>query len=372
VGDDVTITGRFGQTDDVWTPSRPHLGVDFGCDEGTPVFATCFGRVVELSVHDGSFGTYALVDCTTKTGDATEWYMLHAHLSRRGVDIGQKVRPGDLLGLSGATGMVTAAHLHWQMCRNDRAFPRSLALMADPFSFPVEELVAEGSGAAAGLAGEPVTLDGFFAAVCRGLDLEPTPWRIAVFRFWAGQEDHESRLFTQAFNPLATTQNGDLNTSFDIGHGPGNWNSVPVRVYRSAEAGVAATVKTLKNGFYPNILRCLADQTGYAEARGPRDFTSWVGSESYGQRVIDFMNSTDASKVPAGPAGGGAEAAVVSVTDRLTEADVRRIAREEALGVFNNLNDALQDRMRIERLAQMADMETVTRAVAALKREGIL
>ena len=134
----------------------------------------------------------------------------------------------------------------------------------------------------------------FFSDVCKALGLPSTPWRLAVFTFWANQEGMP---FEETFNPLASTQSGDLNLGFDRGYGPGNWNSVPVRAYRTHAAGVAATVETLENGYYPNILRCLRDQVGYYEAVGPRDFTSWVGSEDYGRRVVDFMNACQEEKM---------------------------------------------------------------------------
>lgn len=132
----------------------------------------------------------------------------------------------------------------------------------------------------------------FFTQLCGQLGFEPTPWRLAVFDFWATQENMPE----ETNNFLATTQPGDLNLAFNKGYGPGNWNSVPVRVYRTAEAGVQATRETLTNGYYPNILRCFRDQIGYNEAVGPRDFVSWVGQEDYGRRVVDFMNACTADK----------------------------------------------------------------------------
>ena len=51
-----------------------------------------------------------------------------------------KVRPGDVvaagqpIGLSGASGRVTGAHLHIQVCRS-AAFPTDIAMSADPLSF---------------------------------------------------------------------------------------------------------------------------------------------------------------------------------------------------------------------------------------------
>jgi len=129
--------------------------------------------------------------------------------------------------------------------------------------------------------------DEFFAEVCRRLGWEPTPWRIAVFSEWARREGMP---FERTFNPLATTRLSaatPLNLSYDIGFGPGCWNAVPVRVYRDAGAGVAATVETLGLDYYPNIRRCFAGETGYDEAIP--EFATYVGSEAYGRDLVAFM-----------------------------------------------------------------------------------
>lgn len=331
------ITGVFGQVEGAWTPDRPHLGVDFGCASGTPVLATCYGRVTTLSVHDGSFGTYVLIDCTTANRETTEWYMLHAHLSRSNVADGDLVRPGDRLGLSGATGFVTGAHLHWQMCRNRRDFPRDISLMADPFSFPV---------AHANPPPPPMTQEDFFAAVCTGLGLEPTPWRLAVFEEWARMES-SGALFEKARNPLATTRlsaNTPLDTGFEIGFGPGNWNAVPVRVYATYTAGIVATVETLSLSYYADIRRALKDQTSYPETLD--DFQTWIGSPGYAAHMVAFMLTLQADR------GDGAPS-----TDGLTPAA---------------LNEALQKRMALTRLANNPDLPTVERAYNVLQTEGLL
>jgi hypothetical protein len=139
-----------------------------------------------------------------------------------------------------------------------------------------------------------MTRDEFFAAVCQKFGWQPTPWRLAVFNHWATQEGMP---FDTTFNPLATTRLSDatpLNLGFSEGYGPGNWNGVPVRVYASPESGIEATFETLALGYYDNIRRCFTDQAGYPDA--VPEFTTYVGNVSYGQRVVDFMNSTTASK----------------------------------------------------------------------------
>lgn len=122
----------------------------------------------------------------------------------------------------------------------------------------------------------------------------PTPWRLAVFANWHA---HEGMPLEETWNPIATTRlssRTSLNTSFDIGYGPGNWNSVPVRVYATAADGIQATVETLSLDYYPNVRECFRDQVGYQTAVA--ELATYVGSVSYGQSLVNFMNTTTASK----------------------------------------------------------------------------
>lgn len=89
-------------------PNYIHRGVDFGCPTGTKVVASKTGKVV----HAGrggmgpAFGIHVvlLVDGI---------YVIYAHLSRADVKPGQTVFTGQHIGLSGATGNITGAHLHY-------------------------------------------------------------------------------------------------------------------------------------------------------------------------------------------------------------------------------------------------------------------
>lgn len=135
----------------------------------------------------------------------------------------------------------------------------------------------------------------FWAGVCRGLGWEPTPWRIAVFTEW---HRFEGMPLGETWNPIATTRlspNTPLNSDYNIGYGPGNWNGVPVRVYRDATAGITATVETLALDYYPNIRRCFMDQAPNPEALP--EYTTYIGSVvAYGQSLLDFMARCSASK----------------------------------------------------------------------------
>ncbi|MCW0182857.1 MAG: M23 family metallopeptidase [Zavarzinia sp.] len=86
---------------------QPHLGLDVAVPEGTPIAAAAPG-VVTLAEPDLYFtGGTIIID--HGAGVQT----LYAHLSRVDVLVGQSVRAGDVIALSGKTGRVTGAHLHF-------------------------------------------------------------------------------------------------------------------------------------------------------------------------------------------------------------------------------------------------------------------
>lgn len=46
---------------------------------------------------------------------STAYYMYFGHLSKINVAVGQKLKPGDLIGVEGSTGHSTGSHLHWEI-----------------------------------------------------------------------------------------------------------------------------------------------------------------------------------------------------------------------------------------------------------------
>jgi hypothetical protein len=121
------ITGRFGDVYRDGSREWTHLGVDFGCPTGTPVYAPAPGRVIRPN-NDGSFGVAVAIE------HSDGWITLYAHLSRADVWPGDEVQTGQQLGLSGATGFVTGSHLHWQMC-DTWLFPRDPSRNRDPLLY---------------------------------------------------------------------------------------------------------------------------------------------------------------------------------------------------------------------------------------------
>ncbi len=97
-----------------------HEGTDFAMGAGTPVYAPADGVVVlaePLTVR----GNAIVID--HGWGVFTGYY----HLSKIEVTVGQTVKPGDEIALSGNTGLSTGAHLHWDM--------RIRGLNVDPLQF---------------------------------------------------------------------------------------------------------------------------------------------------------------------------------------------------------------------------------------------
>ena len=107
---DGPITARYGEQRSIngGPASGHHGGTDLGVPKGTPVHATNAGKVVlarKLNVR----GNMVIID---HGGGLFSGY---AHFSALNVTEGQMVNKGDILGMSGDTGLVTGPHLHWEM-----------------------------------------------------------------------------------------------------------------------------------------------------------------------------------------------------------------------------------------------------------------
>jgi murein DD-endopeptidase MepM/ murein hydrolase activator NlpD len=114
VGKDFRITSGFGIRNDPFTGQLAmHEGLDFVAEIGTPILVTAAGTVTR-SGWDASYGN--VVEVTHIEGFTTRY----AHLSKRMVDLGQKVQRGDTIALLGSTGRSTGPHLHYEVMRNDR------------------------------------------------------------------------------------------------------------------------------------------------------------------------------------------------------------------------------------------------------------
>lgn len=85
--------------------SNAHSGVDLRGERGDPVFAMAAGEVAiaEAMYYEGN---YIVID------HGSGVFSSYIHLDGFAVREGQKVRPGELIGYVGSTGLSTAPHLH--------------------------------------------------------------------------------------------------------------------------------------------------------------------------------------------------------------------------------------------------------------------
>ena len=115
-----------------------HTGTDYPAKEGTPVLAANSGTVV-LTRDLFYEGNTVIVD----HGEGL--FTVYLHLSRTDVKEGDKVKKGDRLGLSGASGRVTGPHLHfaarWQGIWLDPVQMLALTLPKTPGTSPEHKQV---------------------------------------------------------------------------------------------------------------------------------------------------------------------------------------------------------------------------------------
>ena len=105
---------------------RSHQGVDYAMAEGSSVFATADGTVREVSDKNSTMGKTIVID--HGNGYRTSYSHLLSTLVRRG----QKVQRGDVIALSGNSGLSLAPHLHYEVRYND--------LRVDPIHYFCMEL----------------------------------------------------------------------------------------------------------------------------------------------------------------------------------------------------------------------------------------
>ena len=102
------LSSYGGRTDPFSGEGSFHSGVDITAAQGTPVRAAADG-IVTHAEWSGRYGKMVVVD----HGNGMQ--TLYAHLSRFYVVPGQEARQGQIIAYSGATGRVTAPHLHYEV-----------------------------------------------------------------------------------------------------------------------------------------------------------------------------------------------------------------------------------------------------------------
>ena len=94
---------------------KMHTGVDWATAYGTPIFASGNG-VIEKVGWEGGYGKYVRL----KHNNGYETAYGHMSAFAKGMEVGKRVRQGQVIGFVGSTGMSTGAHVHYEILVNGR------------------------------------------------------------------------------------------------------------------------------------------------------------------------------------------------------------------------------------------------------------
>lgn len=95
--------------------SRMHTGVDWATGYGTPIFASGNGTIEKIG-WEGGYGKYIRIQ------HANGYETAYGHMSAyaKGMEVGKRVRQGQVIGFVGSTGLSTGAHVHYEILVNGR------------------------------------------------------------------------------------------------------------------------------------------------------------------------------------------------------------------------------------------------------------
>lgn len=122
----IILSGYGMRTHPVLGYKRMHHGIDLRADIGTNVYATGDG-VVKFAGRRGTYGNLLEID------HGNGYVTRYAHLSgfADGIRPGTRVNRGDLVALSGDTGVTQGPHLHYEVRLNGESLDPLNYLFAD-------------------------------------------------------------------------------------------------------------------------------------------------------------------------------------------------------------------------------------------------
>ncbi|WP_024518480.1 M23 family metallopeptidase [Bradyrhizobium sp. Tv2a-2] len=115
VNDAIMRSGFGGRRHPILGYVKMHTGVDWATAYGTPIFAAGNG-VLEKIGWEGGYGKYIRI----KHNNGYETAYGHMSAFAKGMEIGKRVRQGQVIGFVGSTGMSTGAHVHYEILVNGR------------------------------------------------------------------------------------------------------------------------------------------------------------------------------------------------------------------------------------------------------------
>jgi murein DD-endopeptidase MepM/ murein hydrolase activator NlpD len=115
VNNAVMRSGFGGRRHPILGFTKMHTGVDWATAYGTPIFASGNG-VLEKVGPEGGYGKYIRI----KHNNGYETAYGHMSAFAKGMEVGKRVRQGQVIGFVGSTGMSTGPHVHYEILVNGR------------------------------------------------------------------------------------------------------------------------------------------------------------------------------------------------------------------------------------------------------------
>jgi len=105
-----TLVSGFGKRiHPIFKILKQHNGIDFSVRAGTPVFASAAGTVIPPPINTIGYGNVVCID------HENGYMTLYAQLLEAKVKPYTKVRPNDVIGLVGNSGISYGPHLHYEI-----------------------------------------------------------------------------------------------------------------------------------------------------------------------------------------------------------------------------------------------------------------
>ncbi len=122
--------GGFGwRTHPIYKTPEFHPGMDFAASEGTDIYSTGDGIVLQADATAQGYGNHVVIS------HGYGYQTLYGHMVKFVVHVGQQVKRGQLIGYVGSTGLSTAPHVHYEVHKNGQ--------IVNPINFYYNDLTPE-------------------------------------------------------------------------------------------------------------------------------------------------------------------------------------------------------------------------------------
>ena len=108
---------------------KMHTGMDFTAPKGTEIYATGTGVIVTADDSKRGYGNHVIIS------HGYGYNTLYAHMKNLIVQVGQKVKRGEVIGYVGNSGASVGPHLHYEVIKNN--------IKIDPVNFYYNDLTPE-------------------------------------------------------------------------------------------------------------------------------------------------------------------------------------------------------------------------------------